>query len=167
MEPLIFKSKSWWKSEWDLYRGEQLVGSLRMRKKMSYALAEISIGEKRWEIGYKGWNANRIFLRDSAGTLAEAVPRSRWSWDADITIGGQQYGLESNWWQTVFTAIDGSGTQIMQLKPKWWSGGAEVIPLQPAETDDMLLLACILFYRYKLLEMSTAAAGGTVVVLSS
>jgi hypothetical protein len=156
MDELAFKSPSWWKSEWTLSRREQHIGSLKITSKWSWTLAEVQIGEKRYELGYHGW-VYRFFIRDGSGQqIAESKPRSFWSSASDIELAGRRYVLSYNW-NGSHTAVDGSGAEVVRVKPSYWKC-ASTVSLRNPENESELLLAFLLFYRMKVVEATSAAA---------
>jgi|GEM_PF-4526461 len=158
MEP-VFKLKNWWRGEWELWHREQVVATLTL-KNWSYSLAEIHIGDARWEVGYTGWTGNKLFLRSAAGENVATNASGKWfSYDVDIVLEGVTYSLRRNGWHTRFFATDESGAEIVRIKPRWWKGGAEITTTRSMEDKTVLLLSCVLFYQYKLTEMHAAASG--------
>jgi hypothetical protein len=156
MHPLVFKQRKWWKSEWDLYQDRIIVGSLTMDS-WSYSKAVVMIGTARWEIGYIGWTANKLYVRDPSGMRYESIPRGWLASDADIRIGPYRYALMANWWHTRFYAQDESRSTLVEIIPDWWRNATNVSTQSPNDKTT-LLLAFILFYRYKIAEASSSAS---------
>lgn len=153
METLVFRQASWWKSAWELYEGERLVGSLAVTSGWSWARAEGRIGEKRYEFGYRGW-MSRFFVRDASGALAEETSRGFFSSVTDIELAGKRYALSSNWC-SAYTATDESGAEVVRVRPRYWKHAGEA-SMQDPSREAHLVLALLLFYRMQFAQMSAA-----------
>lgn len=138
-----------------------------MTKKTTYARAEARIQGRTYTFGYTDWSGQRIFIEDESGTrIAETKPRSWWSQVLDVELFGRRYTLTMNGWWTRYIAEDEGGSPIVTLRPRWWRNSTEVQTMHSTSDGTTLLLATLLLYRGKVLEMHSAAvaAGGTVVV---
>lgn len=166
MEELTFNARKWWKGEWDLYRQGQLAASLVVKNKWSWNLAEVQIGEQRWEVGYKGW-CNHFFVRDAEGrTLTKTVSGSFWKSAMEIELSGRRYILSSNW-KGRYRAAEHGDIVVATVVPHWWKC-AGTLALRDPNNEMELLLGMLLFYRMKIEEMNTAivvaASGGAIAV---
>ncbi len=156
MTNLIFKSRKWWKSDWDLYAGEKVIGSFSM-KGWSYTRAAVHIGTKQFEITYKGWSGNRTQLCDASGKeIATAEPINFWGTRVEIRLHGRKYILTTSGWMTHFLAMDEQGHELVRLKDRWWSNTFDVTIKNP-DAEVELLLAFLLLYRG--IQMRAASSG--------
>lgn len=171
MRAITFRSRSWWKSEWDIVRDEQTVGQFEITKKITYGAAKITVGSSEWLIEGLGWTGAKQLIKDSSGKqIGSAQSVSWWRSDVVIDLDAKRYTLRSmNWWWTRFGMFDASGRMVLEASMSWWNNSTTLDVKDYGLVDhDMYLLSGILFYRVKLLEMQSAAASGagTVVILS-
>ncbi len=156
MTNLLLKSRKWWRNDWDLFQGEKVIGSFVM-KGWAYSHAEVHIGTKKFEIGYKGWSGNRTQLRDASGKeIATAEPANFWGTKIQIRLNGRQYILFSSWW-TNFYVTDEQGHEVVRLQDRWWSNVTDITVKDDSETA--VLLVFLLLYRN--IQAKAAASSGT------
>ncbi len=156
MHTLSFKSTNWWKGETKLFDGQREIGSIAMRNGWAYSRAEIHIGEKHYEIGYKDWWGSHLYIKDQSGKeIAESAQKSWWSWASEFTLNGRRYTIATETWGSEYLVKDDGG-EVVRITPNWWKGGAEVSSLRSLQDETNLLLAMVLYYRYQV-DAATAA----------
>lgn len=174
MKTILFKSRSWWKAEWDIIRDDQRVGEFVITKQFSYGAARIQAESNEWifEAEEWSWSGGKHLIKTPQG---EKIGSSTWvSWlrsDISIEISGKRYTMKpSNWWWSKYAIYDTAGKMIIECRPNIWNSSAAVEILDySVDTATLYLLASILFYRVKLIEMqsaSGASGAGAVVVMS-
>ncbi len=165
-QTLTFRSRSWWKSEWDLLNESGVIGSFVITKPMSYARAEATGAGKTWQIDYAMWSwTSKLLVRDTAGGVLAETERvgSWWKYHHTIALEGKKYILKNDGWGMRYTVTDEYDQEVLVLKSNWW-GKTEVDMKNSAVPDAIaLLLAFIAFYLAKISEMQSSSAGAVVV----
>lgn len=153
MNTLSFKSHGWWKKEWDLCWNNRVIGTIKLKEKLSGISAEVISGDNKWNIGYKGFLTNHFFVFDALGsTVVKNVhPKKfkRWGFLKQIELEGNQYTISSGPWNLSFAVTDKNGEDVIGIKRRWWKaiGTGEVSTKHSPEDDTIKLLIFILFYE--------------------
>lgn len=171
MNSFTFVSNSWWKPEWKIKVHNTNVGSLGVKKAVSYNHAEVDYEGKKWKMSYKGWDMSKIFLHDSSGAeVGKVVTLGIWGNKARIELSGKTYTLTTaNWLWTFFEVADEDNARVLELTLNWW-GVSATIETPHSLSKEIILLASLVFYRNKLIEIqmgSVAVVSGGAVAASS
>lgn len=171
MNSFALVSNSWFKPEWKIKVHNTNVGSLGVKKAVSYNHAEVDYEGKKWKMSYRGWDMSKIFLHDiSDREVGRVTTLGIWGNKARIELFGKVYTLTTaNWLWTRFEVTDENNARVLELSLNWWGISATIKTPHPL-SEEVLLLASLVFYRNKLIEMqmgSVAVVSGGVVAASS
>lgn len=150
---------SWFSSELEVREDGRIIGTMKILKKWSYALAEGRLGGRAVRSGYKGWSMRDTFVSDvSDRQLGAARTLSWWKNDIALTLDGKEYlWKQTDWWGSGFAWFDGD-RELMKFRSRWgMKHFADVdVPHAPDETEQTLLLHGL--YLLTLYQMNAGAS---------
>ena len=135
--------------------------------------AKAEFDDAHWGLSTGSWTQKTTRAVTTDGTaVAELSVPSWWRYNGTATVLGKKYGIAgANWSGTRFIITDTSGRDVAHMRLRYlWRTAAEVEIIDPsADRNAVFLLAALIFFRTKVIEMSTAAASaaGTAVVFTN
>lgn len=163
-ENYVFKARKWWKSEWDLYHHDQIVGSIVLRSGWSGYSAEVHMKEsdKYWQLKTKGWKNNLIILYPDGPVIVETTSKGFWKQVLDIELLEHRYTITSNW-KGRQSASEVNGPEVAAVSPHWWKSAATAMIHNP-KSEAHLLLTFLLFFRMKVEERTSSTTAAFVAI---
>ncbi len=158
MPTLIATKPSLFSSALEVKQGNQILEELTLKKKWSYALAEVHFNNQTVQFGYTGWTTRKIFIRDTDGNDVATVKNlSWWNRNVSVELNGKMYLWKSkNFWSTRHVWCE-SDRELMEFRTHFWGNAWDIESNVTLGDTEMLLMA---FGLYMLkLEYLDAAAG--------
>lgn len=165
MEKYVFKSRKWWKSEWNLYHQEGLVGSIILKSGWSGYVTEVEIGGRHWQIKCNGWKNNFLIIDSAGTTIAKTTSHGFWKQTSDVDLLGKRYVITFNW-KGRQSLTELGGAEVIAIEPSYWKSDT-VVSIHNPKNEAELLLASLLFSSMKINEITAAVSAVTAIAVIS